>query len=96
MRNVFRFLGLLAVLCLPFVSLAQNDGSVSDSGGVGGSLFGSVLSLWLPLAYAVYEAVIRYVPTLKSFSPLTYLMRIINVIVPDKKDNGDGTVGVFE
>jgi hypothetical protein len=68
--------------------------SPSSSGG--GSGFGSVFSLWLPLAYTVYEAVVRYIPTLKSYSILTYLMRIINVLAPDKKDNGDGSLGVFE
>lgn len=41
--------------------------------------------LWLSILLVIIEALVRIVPTTKSYSALTLLSKILNAVIPDKK-----------
>ena len=88
-KAFFYFLSLafMILLFLPVVILAQ-DSTVVDSTGGGGGGGGLVLSPTLVLVgsiiLGIYEVVVRYLPTAKNYSILGWLIKIIQVIVPNK------------
>jgi hypothetical protein len=47
-----------------------------------------IIGLVVPIVVAVYELVVRIVPTASNWSILTLIMKIIKGLVPNKKTDG--------
>jgi len=75
------FLLVALIMFIPFISFAQ------DSTATGGVSAGLGLPSWFSIAAGIvlglYELVIRYVPTSKNWSILGWVIKIIQMIVPN-------------
>lgn len=69
------------LLLTPMVIFAQSDST--SSGGIGGIV--SKIPVWIPVVLTgLYELLVRVVPTAKSWSILSFVMNLINWILPNK------------
>lgn len=76
----FKFL-LFSIFCL--LSLVVSAQTTSDGDFL--TKFTVFMQTWGVFILAVWEVVIRYIPTAKTYSILTLLMRIVQALVPDQK-----------
>lgn len=62
-----------------------------DSTAVGAATGGFSLPAWVgvvaPIVLGVYELIIRYVPTVKNYSIIGWIIKIIQLIVPNNNAN---------
>lgn len=50
--------------------------------------YGSTFYLVVGIVLGLYEVAVRYVPTVKDLSVLSYVMKFLQAIVPNKKKGG--------
>jgi hypothetical protein len=87
MSRILTFLGFFFLTIS--LQAAQPDTAVATGAGVGSTSFLTKLVGWLPLViYGLYDTVARYVPTVRSYSPLTYIINLIRFLIPDKRVEG--------
>ncbi len=98
-RNKFYFLTALAAL--PALVLGQvltsgaSDPTVVVTTGGLSDVWSQLTGLWIPILLGVYEVIVRYVPTVRSYSLLTWLMDLLRYLSPDRKLEALGEIGEF-
>jgi hypothetical protein len=62
----------------------------TDSTTTGGGSFSlpSKITFWITILLSAYELVIRYFPTVSSYSIVTLAIRIFKFLVPDRSTKG--------
>lgn len=50
--------------------------------------YGSTLYLVIGIVLGLYEVAVRYIPTVKDISVLSYVMKFLQAIAPNKKKGG--------
>lgn len=84
-RVMFIFFAIVALIC-PCILYAQDSTSAAVSGG-GVSGLPSWAYTASMIAVGVYELVIRYIPTAKSYSLVGLAIKIIQTIVPNNNSS---------
>jgi hypothetical protein len=86
MKKLFLILFLAAITLLAFSthSYAQDTTQVTPTGG-GGSWITNNWQILLAVVYGIYEIVVRYFPTVSNVSLLSWVIKIIQAIVPNNK-----------
>lgn len=75
---------LIFLLMMCFVSmLTFAQDSTGTGNGAGGALPAKV-TFWITIAIGAYELIVRYFPTVNSWSIITWVMRLFKWLVPDK------------
>jgi hypothetical protein len=98
MKKLFSILFLAAITLLAFSthSYAQDTTVITPTGG-GGSWITNNWQILLAVVYGVYEIVVRYFPTVSNVSLLSWVIKIIQAIVPNNKAGIAGQkIGTFE
>jgi len=75
---LFFFLGITVLL------FAQDSTGTGDGGG-GGIVLGDKLILVLTAVLAIYEVIARLFPTVNNISIIGWLIKLIQVILPNRK-----------
>jgi hypothetical protein len=77
---------LFFLLVFSFSLLAQDSTAVSSV--IPTSWLPVKVSYWVAVFLALYEVFARYVPTVKSYSVITWFVRFVQLIFPDKSSKG--------
>lgn len=88
MKKFLLFLAV-ALICffVPQFAFCQDTTAVVDP--VAPSFVPAAIWHALMFIVALYELVIRYYPTVKSYSIITFLGRVFSFLVPDKAKGGE-------
>lgn len=79
---------LCAVTFSGLYAMCQDTTAVKPIGG-----FISKVPTWVwGGVYGLYELIARNVPTVKNYSPLSWVIKIIQLIAPNNKDANGATV----
>jgi hypothetical protein len=84
-HRFFKYLLFSLFLLVGFSVSAQNV----EHGPDALSIITAFIQKWGVFILAIWEVVIRYLPTAKSMSFLTFFIRIIQFLVPDVKSTGN-------
>lgn len=87
-HRIFKHLFFVFFVLTAFVASAQTTVSNDDTLAV----VMAFIQKWGIFILAIWEVIIRYIPTAQSLSFLTLFIRIIQFLVPDKKAVGNNMV----
>lgn len=79
---------LFFILLLANVALFAQDSTGGGSGG-GGFTLSPTIVLILSLLLGVYEVVIRLIPTVKNYSIIGWIIKLIQTVLPNKSTTGE-------
>jgi hypothetical protein len=84
-KQTTKFLVILIGISIPFSLLAQTDTAQAVSSGAG---FLSKVPTWIPVVLgALYEVIVRLVPTKSNWSVLGFVVRMIQGILPNNSSS---------
>lgn len=84
MKKIFSL--LVFFLSVTLIAFGQDTTAVTGTGSTGGWISNN-LTLVVTIIYGLYELVVRLVPTAKNWSILTYVMRLVQFLIPNKTDS---------
>lgn len=79
---------LFFILLLANVALFAQDSTGGGSGGGGFTLSPTIVFI-LSLLLGVYEVVIRLIPTVKNYSIIGWIIKLIQTVLPNKSTTGE-------
>jgi hypothetical protein len=87
MKKLFKIslMAMFAILVFSVVTFAQMDSTTVTTTGGGVSWITNNWQILLAVFYGVYELVVRYFPTVSNVSLLSWVIKIIQAIVPNNK-----------
>ena len=103
MRNIFKKpILLIPLLMVSLFAFSQISGSTVDVSGLeqlttDGNIFTDNLGIWISLASILLVLVARIIPTSKSLDVITWIVQILDFVVPNKSSKKiDGEKQVYK
>lgn len=81
MKKLIAFFTLIFIAAISF---AQDSTDTTGGGSGGGFSLPSGVVLILSIALALYEVIVRFMPTVKNYSIIGWVIKLIQTVLPNK------------